>query len=92
MIDDATLGLEPWSSTFLSYLDRLPRTILWMRLSNLAMLALIVSTAGRFVRMDESTSMMTKERFARVADEIDMARPIVLGTDVLLEGVDVPLF
>ena len=56
------------------------------------MLELIVSAAGRFVKMDESTSLITKGRFARVAVEVDTARPLAPGTEVVLDGVDAPIF
>ena len=45
-----------------------------------------------FVRMDESTLMMTKGRYARVTVEVDSGRPLVPGTDVVLEGIDAPVF
>ena len=35
VVDDATLALEPWSPTFVPSSDRLPRTVLWMRLPDL---------------------------------------------------------
>ena len=56
------------------------------------MLELIISAAGRFVKMDESTSLMTKRRFARVIIEVDITRPLVPGIDVVLDDVDAPIF
>ena len=83
VVDDATLGLEPWSSAFLSSPGRLPRIVLWFRLPHLpsdcwnaSVLKLIVSPARRFIKMDDSTSMMMNGRFARVAVKIDTACPL----------------
>lgn len=99
MVDDATLTLEPWSPLFVLSLERLPQTVLWMRLPNLpsvcwtqSSLELIVAAAGRFVKMDDSTSLLAKGRFARVAVEVDTGVPLVPGTDVVLEGLDLPVF
>ena len=92
IVDDATLALEPWMPMFVPSPNRLPRTVLWMRLPDLpsvcwnrAVLELIVAT-GRFIRIDDSTSLLAKGRFARVTVEIDTANPLVLGTDFQLEG------
>ena len=77
----------------------LPRTVLWMSIPNLStvcwnasVLEHIVSAAGHFVRMDESTSLIMKGHFARVTVKVDTSCHLVPGTDVFLEGVDVPLF
>ena len=56
------------------------------------MLELIVFAAGHFVKMDGSTSMMAKGRYAHITIEVDIGRPLTPGTDVILEGVDVPIF
>ena len=85
-------------SMFVPSPNRLPRTVLWMRLPDLpsvywnrAVLELIVAT-GRFIRIDDSTSLLAKGRFARVTVEIDTANPLVLGTDFQLEGLDLTIF
>lgn len=57
-----------------------------------ASLALIASRAGRLVKLDESTSSLSKLRFARVAVEVNIAEPLVPGTLLELEGVDMPAF
>ena len=59
---------------------------------NASALKLIISAAGHFVNIDESTSLMTKGRFARVTIEVDTARPLVPGTDVDLDDVDALIF
>jgi len=96
VVDDATLA---WSLSFLPSPHRLSRTVLWMRLPNLPTvcwnaptLELIISAAGRFVKMDESISLMTKGRYARVVVDVDSSRPLVPGADVVLEGIDAPVF
>ena len=43
---------------------------------NQAILELIVVAAGCFIRMDDSTSLLAKRRFVRVAVEIDTANPL----------------
>ena len=48
--------------------------------------------AGCLVRLDPATELLTKGRFARVAVEIDLQRPLLLGSDVILEGSDVSSF
>jgi len=55
-------------------------------------LELIISFAERFVKMDESTSLMTKGRFARITIEVDTACTLVHKIDVVLEGVEAPIF
>ena len=55
-------------------------------------LTLIVEPAGRLVRLDESTSLLVKGWFARVAIKIDISKPLVPGTGVELEGVAMPPF
>jgi len=49
-------------------------------------LQLIIGFVGHFIRMDDSTSLLAKDRFALVAIEIDTAKPLVSSTDVNLEG------
>ena len=44
---------------------------LWTR----SALELIVAAAGHLVRLDEATELLSKGRDARVAVEIDLARP-----------------
>lgn len=51
-----------------------------------------MTAAGRLIRLDDSTSLLTKGRFARVAVEVDTATPLVLGTNIKLEGVGLPVF
>lgn len=98
VVDDATLGLEPWSPTFVPSPTRLPRMVVWMRLPdllivcwNLMSLEIIASTVGWLVHIDESTSLLFKFHFARVV-EIDPTLPLVLGSDVALEAIDFLLF
>ena len=99
VVDDATLCLEPWLPSFWPSPDCLPRIVLWMRLRDLPTmcwnalaLQLIIFAASKFVQMDESTSFVTKCRYARVAVEVNMAIPLVTDTDMVLEGVDAPIF
>lgn len=42
--------------------------------------------------MDESTSLLTKGCFARVAVKIDSSKPLVPDCDVVFEGLDLPVF
>lgn len=99
VVDDATLALEPWTPKFFPSNDRLSRTVLWMRLLNLppicwneSILKLIVANAGGFIRSDDLTSLLSKRRYARVVVEVDMATPLVPGTDIQLDGLDLPIF
>ena len=59
---------------------------------NASVLGLIVSAAGHFVKMDESTSLMMKGRFAHVTIEVDIAHPFVPRIDVVLDVVDAQTF
>lgn len=99
VVNGTALALETWSPLFVPSLERLPCTTLWMRLPNLpfvcwmqSTLELIAAAAGRFVGMDDSTSLLAKGRIARVALEVDTAIPLVPCTNVLLEGLDLPIF
>lgn len=96
IVDDSTLGLELWSASFVPSPDRLPRTTLWMRIPDLpnlcwtqSALERIASAAGRFVRMDGTTADLSKLRFAKVAVEVDTQKPLVPGTDLDFEGVEI---
>ena len=42
-------------------------------------LALLVSVAGHLVRLDPATELLIKGRYARVAMEINLSRPLVLA-------------
>ena len=77
----------------------LPRATVWLRLPYLpsalwtrSALELVVSGAGRLVRLDPATEPLTQGQFARVAVEIDLQRPLLPGSDVVLEGSDAPPF
>lgn len=68
-----------------------------MRISNLPSscwnepcLRLIAAAAGDFVKMD-STSLSSKGCFARVVVRVDTMKPLVTGTDVELQGIDLPV-
>lgn len=71
----------------------MPRAVLWMRLPNLPdvccnerALAIIVASAGTLVHLDNSTSLLAKEQFARVAIQVDVCKHFVPGTDIEIEG------
>jgi len=51
---------------------------------------LIVAPAGRLVKLDQATELLSKGRYARVAVEIDLATPLVPGSDVLCENSAAP--
>ena len=44
------------------------------------------------VRLDECTKILTKGRYARVAVKIDLAKPLIPDTDIMLDGLDVSSF
>lgn len=82
VVNDSTLALEPWSPEFQPSPQRLPRTLLWMCLPDLPKvcwnpysLKLIAEKARTFIRMDDSTFLLMKGRFARVTVEVDTSSP-----------------
>ena len=91
-----------WSNGLLNFdllLSFLLRVTVWMRLPDLPpalwtrfALELIVAAAGHRVRLDEAIELLSKGRYARLAVEIDLARPLIPGSNLLLEGYDSPLF
>lgn len=54
-------------------------------------LEFIASVAGKFIFMDKSTTPFTKGRVVHVAVVVDYAKPLVPGTYIELEGLDLPV-
>lgn len=72
---------------------------LWLQLPDLPevcwneqALSLIVALAGKLLCLDDSTSSLSKDQYARVAVEVDAHSPLVPGTIVEPEGVVSPPF
>lgn len=53
-------------------------------------LELIVNATKRFVRLDDSTAAMSKLCYARVAVEVNTEQPLVPGTILEFERMDLP--
>jgi len=54
---------------------------LWSR----SALELIASTVGSLMRLDESTELLSKGRFARVAVKVDLSNPLLPGIEITVE-------
>jgi len=87
------LALGVWT------LNLLPRATVWLRLPNhplafwtQAALELIVAPAGQLVKLDQATKMLSKGRYTCVAVEIDLATPLVPGSDMLCENSAAPFW
>jgi len=55
-------------------------------------LCLLVSKSESLVRLDECTELLVKGRYARVSIEIDLSSSLIPGTEITLEGLNVPSF
>ena len=99
VIDNAVLALGSWTPEFQLSVDELPKCVVWVRLPDLplllwtqSVLSLVVSKARALVRLDNYTELLSKGRYVRVAVEINLSKPLLPGTDIKLEGLNVPSF
>ena len=77
----------------------LSKCVVWLCLSDLPLmlwtqsaLDLIVFKVGALVHLDQCTELLAKGRYARVAVESDLSKPLVPGTGIKLEGLNIPSF
>ena len=76
VLDDAAQAAGPWASTFRPSPKSLTSGVIWLCLPDLppilwirGALELVVAWAGRLVKSDQATELLSKERFARVIME-----------------------
>jgi len=55
-------------------------------------LELGVSKAGKLVCLDQSIELLSKGRFAQVAIELDLSKPLVHDTMIQFDGLFIPSF
>ena len=99
VLDAFILAIGPQIPLFRPFLDSLSSVVVWLCLPDLPpalwyreALELIVQRAGRLVKLDQATESLSKSRFTRVAMEVDLSHPLVLGADVGVKGEEIPNF
>ncbi|KAJ4823013.1 hypothetical protein Tsubulata_009217 [Turnera subulata] len=96
VILDHYLTVEPWQPNFAPASHKVTSVVAWVRvpglsteLYQLAILKEVCNRIGRMVRVDYSTQRTERGRFAKVAVELDISKP--LETEACVDGVWYPI-
>ncbi|KAJ0963233.1 hypothetical protein J5N97_028355 [Dioscorea zingiberensis] len=92
MLNGLILHLIPWRPHFQPAFERLSTATIWIQLHhlpwdywNLTSMESIASFFGRVIKIDETTMIYDRGRFARICIEIDLDKPLKRGIWVKLE-------
>jgi len=92
-IYDHYLAVQPWEANFQPSKATLPKTAVWVHLEaapmecfQLSMLHHFASLLGKPIKIDQTTLLATRGRFARVCVELDLNESLLVSITVREEG------
>jgi len=99
VLDGDILVIGPWTPSFQPSPKVLPSAVICIGLSDLPpvlwtleSLDMIIEWACRLIKFNQVIELLSKGRFARVAVEVDLSRPLVPGADIAIEDDEILSF